>query len=41
MDKESGFDTDVVVEAETEANARTKGELKGIVVTEVVAVAWP
>ncbi len=35
VDKESGFDTSMVIDAESEANAKVKAELKGIVVTSV------
>lgn len=38
VDKTSGFDTRISVTAETEANARAKGELRGMIVTEVVRV---
>jgi membrane protein YdbS with pleckstrin-like domain len=36
VDKDSRFDTNLIVEADTEGNARVKAELQGIVVTEVV-----
>ena len=35
MDKESGFDTDLVVDADNEENAKVKAEMKGVVVTSV------
>ena len=35
VDRASGMDTRIRVEAETAANARAKGELKGMIVTEV------
>ena len=37
VDRESGLDTDLVVDAESEANAKAKAELKGVVVTETSA----
>lgn len=37
VDKESSLDTELTIEAETEANARAKAELKGMVVTEIVS----
>ena len=36
VDKESGLDTDVVIYADNEANAKAKAEIKGMVVTSVV-----
>jgi len=38
VDRDSGMDTELVVEAMTEANAQAKAELKGVVVTDVRAV---
>lgn len=35
VDRESGMDTEVVIHAETEANAKAKAELRGVVVTSV------
>ena len=35
VDRESGFDTDLVVHADNEENARVKAELKGVMVTMV------
>ena len=41
VDKDSGFETELVVEATTEVNARAKSELKGMVVTEVARPPGP
>jgi len=38
VDKESQLDTELVVEADTEANAKVKAELRGVVVTDIAAV---
>lgn len=35
VDRDSGMDTDLVVEAASEENAKAKGEIKGMVVTRV------
>ena len=39
VDKESGYDTEIVIHADSAANARVKAGLKGIVVTPVEADA--
>ncbi len=36
VDRSSGKDVEFVVEADTSANARAKGDLKGTIVTEVI-----
>lgn len=35
VDRDSGFDTELVLDAASEANAKAKAELKGVVVTNV------
>ncbi len=40
VDRESGFDTELKIDAESEANARVKAELKGVVVTDVSDGRW-
>lgn len=35
VDRETGYDTDLVVEAQTRDNAKAKAELKGIIVTSI------
>ena len=35
VDKDSGFDTELVVNAESPANAKVKAELQGLVVTMI------
>lgn len=39
VDRESGFDTRVVLDADSEKNARIKGELRGIVVSSIERIS--